>query len=92
MAIADDDLAAAGDLLAGGRAGWVLFACQQAMEKALKALLTRQKGQLPPRTHDLLALARESGLELPMPLATLLADLTVYYTQARYPDRPSGFS
>ncbi len=40
-----------------------VFHCQQAVEKLLKAIWTeRSPGQPPPRTHNLVDLARELGL------------------------------
>jgi len=43
------DLDTARAMLASGRYLYVLFCCQQAVEKALKAAIVRKTGELPPR-------------------------------------------
>lgn len=62
-----------------------LFHSQQAAEKALKAVLTRE-GILPPRTHDLRALwtlaAKIAGWKEP---PADLGQLTDYAVEPRYP-------
>lgn len=83
---AEYDLDTAEDMLKAERGPYVLFMCQQAIEKALKALLTERTGQLPRRTHDLLDLAREAGIEVGPELGELLGELTLHYTHVRYPD------
>jgi len=80
------DLEEARDSLARGRPNWALFAAHQAAEKALKAAYLVLKRRAPPKTHDLTRLARELGLELPRDVAAGLAELTPYYTIARYPN------
>lgn len=47
-------------MLASGRYLYVVFCCQQAVEKALKAVIVRKTGALPPRVHNLLRLADSS--------------------------------
>ena len=67
---------------------WVLgFHAQQAVEKALKAVLSGA-GQAYPRTHNLVMLVellRGAGVELP-PDADALGDLTPYGVVLRYED------
>lgn len=76
-----------------GDYNWACFASHQAAEKALKALILHVVGEYP-RGHDLVRLySRVRGLvELGLSLAEL-ARLTIYYTQAHYPnaglERPS---
>ncbi len=86
LAIAEDDFAAARDLLATGHFGHVAVSCQQSLEKTVKGLLVEKTGELPPRTHDLLRLARLLGLDLSADHEQLLADLTALYLGVRYPD------
>jgi HEPN domain-containing protein len=52
------DLGTAEAMLAAGRYLYVLFCCQQAVEKDLKALIIERCGIFPPRTHDLAKLAQ----------------------------------
>lgn len=57
VAKAENDLLNIENNLSAGRIPWdtVCFHAQQAAEKILKAFLVRH-GQIPPRTHDLVAL------------------------------------
>jgi HEPN domain-containing protein len=56
------DIDTARAMLASGRYLYVMFCCQQASEKALKAVIVRKTGTLPPRTHNLLRLAEAAGV------------------------------
>jgi HEPN domain-containing protein len=53
-------------------------------EKAMKALLMEREGRQPPRTHDLVALARHAAL--PERFVDDLASLGRAYVVSRYPD------
>ena len=67
----------------------VCFEAQQAAELYLKALIVALAGTHP-FTHDLvelLAAARELGLEPPRELYAYADALTPHYTMARYPGR-----
>ncbi len=63
------------------------FHAQQAVEKALKALLTI-KGVVAPRTHDLLVLldALPEAPPTVEPYRQTLGALTAYAVEVRYPD------
>ncbi|MBN1918828.1 MAG: HEPN domain-containing protein [Verrucomicrobia bacterium] len=61
---AEYDLETARAMLDAGRSLYVLFCCQHAIEKALKALIVERTGELPPRIHNLPRLADAAGLEL----------------------------
>ena len=65
----------------------VCFHCQQAAEKALKALMTAL-GMRTPKTHDLRALIAQLSYSLPGLLEELAGtvDLTDYAVEIRYPD------
>ena len=90
---AEDDLAAAEDLLRLGRYSKACFFAQQAAEKALKALLMKRAG-LFARTHsvvELLRLAREHGIPVPEGLGRAAERLDRFYVPTRYPSVwPSG--
>lgn len=60
------------------------FWCQQATEKALKALFIFKKKETSGPTHSLTFLGRELGV--PTQFSTLLRDLTKEYYLSRYPD------
>ncbi|MBI5472849.1 MAG: HEPN domain-containing protein [Ignavibacteriae bacterium] len=59
---ADDDLLTAKAMLSTKRFLYVGFMCFQATEKVLKGFYHNQAKATPPYTHNLLKLARESGL------------------------------
>ena len=80
------DLEEARDALERGRYNWALFAAHQAVEKALKAAFMVLKRSRPPKTHDLVRLVRELGLDLPRELMAGISELSPYYTVARYPN------
>jgi len=65
------------------------FLCQQAIEKALKALLI-QRTKAFPKIHDLTHLAR--SLDAPEKIVTLCAQLNTAYVASRYPDTPKKFT
>ena len=61
-----------------------LVLCQQALEKALKALFISQTGQFPPRIHSLERLADLTQMRPQLEQALL--DLEDFYIRLRYPD------
>ena len=78
------DLAAARALLASGLYGHAAFHLQQAVEKALKALVIGYANRIP-RTHDLVVLAQQAQVALDQAELDQLEELNVLYTSARYP-------
>lgn len=61
-----------------------VFWCHQSVEKALKAVVIETTRSVPPRTHNLLDLARDAGL--PVPFHSFIRELSPEYIVARYPD------
>ena len=90
VTISEYDLGTAQDLLAASRYVAVLFSCQQAVEKMLKALITQHSGEIPRRIHGLIELAMDANVEINQEQKSLLSDLTLYYVQTRYPTQFSG--
>jgi len=84
---ADEDLAAARLLIAGGLIDPAAFHVQQALEKALKALLVAA-GKDIRRTHDLETLAAAANNYWPSLVASLssFAGVSEWYLISRYPD------
>ena len=80
------DLVTARAMLESERYLYVLFCCQQSVEKALKALIVRQAGGFPPRIHNPLQLAESAGIEISVESKRFLGELTAYYIQSRYPE------
>jgi len=81
------DIDTAKAMLDTGRLVYVLFCCQQAVEKMLKAIVAKRTNEMPPRTHNLGRLADLANLNLSEESATFFRSLTVYYAQTRYPDQ-----
>ena len=68
----------------GGKYYIAAFLCQQAVEKALKALfLLEKKGEVP-QSHSLIYLATNTSV--PAAFHSFLRELTPKYVDTRYPD------
>lgn len=80
------DLDTADAMFKAGRYLYVLFCCQQAAEKMLKAVIARRTGELPPRIHNLPRLADVAGIESSHEQVRFLGELSAYYIQSRYPE------
>ena len=65
---------------------YVLFCCQQAVEKALKAIIVKRMSDFPPRLHNLLRLAEIAGVKMEPDREVFLGELSGYYIQTRYPE------
>jgi HEPN domain-containing protein len=64
-----------------------VFLCQQAAEKALKALVMKEKNEENITSHSLIFLAKTA--KLPKTYHTFLRELTPQYVLTRYPDASS---
>ena len=85
LSLANSDLGTAKFLHSGRKYLYVCFMCQQVVEKALKAAIAKT-GAFPPKTHDLLRLARLAALvKLTQDQEEFLNKLTPYNIEARYP-------
>ncbi len=80
------DLDTADAMYEAERHVYVLFCCQQAIEKAIKAVIVKKTGEMPPRIHNLLRLAEVAGIESDQEQTHLLTRLSGYYIQSRYPE------
>ena len=80
------DLDTARAMLDSNRYLYVLFCCQQAVEKALKSRIVGRTGELPPRIHNLLKLVETVGIELQADHVLFLGELSMYYIKTRYPE------
>jgi len=69
--------------LENGDLEWAQLACQQAAEKALKAVLLNQ-GMGLSKTHELTSLARK--IKAPKEIIACCGMLNAFYTASRYPD------
>jgi HEPN domain-containing protein len=77
------DLDTARAMLDASRYIYVLFCCQQAIEKALKAKILGQTGELPPRIHNLVKLAEAAEIALSAEQTLLFRELSGYYEPIR---------
>lgn len=86
MEQAQYDLDTARAMLDSGRHLYVLFCCQQAVEKMLKAVITLRTKTFPPRIHNLIRLAQAAALDLDEESMQFFRELSSYYIQTRYPE------
>lgn len=82
----DEDFAAAQSLLEKGHLRHSLFLAHLALEKMLKARVTRKMNDVPPRIHNLSRLAGIAGLKLDKEQEQFLREFNVYQLEGRYPD------
>ena len=82
----DYDFATAQAMQKSKRYLYVLFCCQQAIEKRMKGLVIKRTNEMPPKTHDLLRLAGLAKLELSEEQELFLRRLCNYYIECRYPE------
>lgn len=82
----EEDFAAAESLLEKGHFRHCLFFAHLAIEKMLKAHVTRKTNDIPPRIHNLLRLAEIADLKLDPEQQQFLREFGVYQLEGRYPD------
>lgn len=83
---AEDDLVTADLLIRERRILHGLFFCHLVVEKALKAHYVRKIEDIAPRTHNLVILSENAGLEFDEDTQIFLGILMKYQLQGRYPD------
>jgi len=82
----EEDFAAAQSLFEKGHLRHSLFFAHLAIEKMLKAHVTRQTKEIPPRIHNLLRLADMAALSLHPEHASFLRRFNLFQLEGRYPD------
>lgn len=65
--------------------------CHLAAEKILKAVIVNETGKHAPYSHNLVELAKRSKLNFNEDQRNLLADLTEFNLEARYPEWQKDF-
>lgn len=80
-----EDFAAAKSLLEKGHLRHCLFFAHLAIEKVLKAHVTKKTKDVPPRTHNLLRLADIADLKPDPEQQQFLREFGVYQLEGRYP-------
>ena len=88
--IAQYDLSVAESMLNSGHWLYVVFMCQQAVEKLVKGLHSYYLPDTPPHLHNIKTIATRVEPSLPskIPADTMdfFDELTAYYLNNRYPD------
>ncbi|GHT75541.1 hypothetical protein FACS1894124_7040 [Spirochaetia bacterium] len=90
--IAQYDLETAGAMFASGRWLYVVFTCQQAIEKLCKGLYTLYIDDNVPKIHDITVLFDRFADKLPREMgitgetSSLFERLSTYYLNNRYPE------
>ena len=88
---ADRDVHTAERLFAGGDYHWCLFISHLVLEKALKACYTKKMRDVPPKTHDLVKLAKLAGIDLNEDKTYFFNKVNDFNIEARYPDEKFSF-
>ena len=86
LAQVDYDIATAEQMLHAGRYIYVILMSHLALEKALKALVTEETQQLPPRTHNLIDRAQRAQVVLSQEQQDFLGKINNTSVVVRYPD------
>ena len=83
------DLETARAMLNAGRYLYVAFTCHQAIEKILKALFVKEKGETPPYTHNLTKLLHgvSIGNSVDEGNVRFMETLNSYYIETRYTEQ-----
>jgi HEPN domain-containing protein len=84
------DMDTARAMLKAERYVYVIFCCQQAIEKSLKAIIADRTKEMPPRLHNLLELATIAGVDPGKDRRALMRSLTNFYIHSRYPGTPEA--
>lgn len=89
--LSDYDFETAKFMFKARRYPYCLFMCHLSIEKLLKALIVKTKEDHAPYSHNLINLAKETELNFEEDNKLLLADLTEFNLEARYPEWQKEF-
>ena len=87
---ADEEISTAAVLLKNKKLRQSLFFIHLSLEKILKAIFIKEKGEHPPLTHNLKYLAEKIPLKLPGNYENFLIEATAFNIESRYPDEDSS--
>ena len=88
---AEHDLETAESLIKERRFDWALFLSHLVLEKILKALFVKKKETFPPRTHNLVLLLKEVGIEINDNDLDFYEEVNTFNISTRYPDEQFKF-
>jgi HEPN domain-containing protein len=83
---AEYDIKTAESMFETGRYIYVIFMCHLSIEKMLKAIVAEVTKQIPPKTHNLLYLAKLIDLELPQDIFDFVSKINNVSIATRYPE------
>jgi len=89
--LAEQDLPVIDSLFEKKHYMWSLYISHLVLEKALKAKFVKDNKQTPPKTHDLLKLAKSTKLVINNENEEFLSRVTDFNIEARYTDYKSKF-
>lgn len=85
------DMEVAESLFQNQKYDWCLFVGHLVIEKVLKAFYVRNKQDIPPKIHNLVRLAENTGLTFSEEQLIFLADVNDFNIETRYPDFKFSF-
>lgn len=85
------DLEVADTLFQNEKYDWCLFIGHLVIEKVLKAFYVQDKKEIPPKIHNLVRLAENTGIPFTYEQLALLADINDFNIETRYPDLKFSF-
>jgi HEPN domain-containing protein len=83
---AEEDIAAARDMVERGHIRHGLFFAHLAAEKALKARVVLARNETPPKIHNLLRLAELANLTVSPEQSDLFSEVNEFQLEGRYPE------
>lgn len=83
---ADYDLDTADFMFKGKRYIYAGFICHLSIEKALKGLYQERLNKIPPKTHNLIYLAKKVNIEIPEDIGRFIVKLNQASILTRYPE------
>ena len=87
LAMVKYDLKTADQMFETGRYVYVIFMCHLAVEKSLKAIISSELNQIPPKTHDLIYLLTLTKIDqLPTDLLDFMGVINNTAIVTRYPE------
>lgn len=89
--LSDYDIITAKFMFQTKRYPYCLFLCHLSIEKILKSLIVKQTKINAPYTHNLIDLAKRIGIKFSEDDKNLLADLTEFNLETRYPEWKKEF-
>lgn len=89
--LAESDIPVMDSLFEKNHYMWSLFVGHLILEKMLKAFFTRDAKETPPKTHNLVHIAKLTKLNLTREQEEFLIDVSTFNIEARYPDYKKSF-